>query len=234
MRLRQSCVIKYIPIMLQLVFLIYISCHGTFHGHCTDITELFIDWWTHDQSQQSNLRPTFVIIILRVVLLNLDMFLLTNMVLSKGSLKMPRVTISWYFHFILLIHLFFWKFRSKKSREKSFSWINRFLSRFFNMKKFYSWKSLVKSGLHNHNRAAFFVKSFLPEVISRSQVPQNSKILYLCFRKRLLQNWHGSDWSIITVCVILVSSYLIHELPYLIVWNAICLRPESHMLVQSQ
>ena len=107
----------------------------------------------------------------------------------------------------------FWQYRSKKSREKSFSRINRFLSWFFNMKKFYSWKSLVKSGLHDHNRAAFFVKSFLPEVISRLQLPQNSKILYLCFRKRLLQNWHGSDWSIITVCVILVSSYLVHELP---------------------
>ena len=94
---------NYVPIS----FLIYISCHGTFHGHCSDITELFIDWWTHDQSQQSNLRQTFVVIILRVVLLNLDMFLLTNMVLSKGSLKMPRATISRYFHFILLIRLFF-------------------------------------------------------------------------------------------------------------------------------
>ena len=124
---------------------------------------------------------------------------------------MPRVTISWYFHFILLIRLFFGS-RSRKSREKSCSQINRFLSQFFNMKKFYSWMSLVKSSLHDHNRAAFIVKSFLPEVISRSQLPQNSKILYLCFRRKLLQNRHGSDWSI-TVCVILVSSYLVHELP---------------------
>ena len=90
--------------------------------------------------------------------------------------------------------------------------INRFLSRFFNMKKFYSWKFLVKSSLYDHNRAACIVKSFLPEVISRSQLLENSKILYLCFRRRLLQNRHLSDWSI-TVCVILISSYLVHKLP---------------------
>ena len=139
------------------------------------------------------------------------MFLLNNMVLSKGSLKYPERL----FHDIFILYFwyaFFCQCRSKNSREKSYSRINRFLSRFFKMKKFYSWKSLVKSSLHDHNRAAFIVKSFLPEVISRSQLPQNTKILYLCFRRRLLQNRHGSDWSI-TVCVILVSSYLVHELP---------------------
>ena len=80
------------------------------------------------------------------------------------------------------------------------------------MKKFYSWKLLGKWSLHDYNREVFIVKSFLPEFISRSQLPQNSKILYLCFRRRLLQNRHGNDWSI-TLCVILVSSYLVHELP---------------------
>ena len=80
------------------------------------------------------------------------------------------------------------------------------------MKNSTLWKSLVKAGLHHHNTAVFFVESFLLEVISRSQLPQNSKILYLCFRRKLLQNRHGSDWSI-TVCVILVSCYLVHELP---------------------
>ena len=78
-----------------------------FKSSCSDITELFTGWWTHDQSQQSNLRQTFVIIILRVISLNLDMFLLTNMVLSKGSLKTPRATILRYFHFKLLIPFFF-------------------------------------------------------------------------------------------------------------------------------
>ena len=109
-------------------------------------------------------------------------------------------------------YAFFWQYRSEKSREKLYSQTDIFLSQFFNMKKFYSWKLLVKSSLHDHYRAAFIVKSFLPEVISRSQLPQNSKILYLCFRRKLLQNRYGNDWSI-TVCVILVSSYLVHELP---------------------
>ena len=125
---------------------------------------------------------------------------------------MPRATISRYFHFILLIRLFFWQYRSEKSREKLYSQIDIFLSQFFNMKKFYSWKLLVKSSLHDHNWADFIVISFLPKVISRSQLPQNSKILYLCFRRRLLQNRHGNDWNT-SVCVILVSSCLVHELP---------------------
>ena len=157
--------------MLQLVFLIYISCHGTFHGHCTDITELFIDWWTHDQSQQSNLRPTFVIIILRVVLLNLDMFLLTNMVLSKGSLKMPRATILRCFHFILLIRLFFGSTTLKRVERSRTAELKDFQADFL------IWKSSTlerHSSLHDHNWAAFIVKSFLPEVISRSQLSQNT------------------------------------------------------------
>ena len=151
----------------------------------------------------------------------------------KGQFKMPRSTISRYFHFILLIRLFFWPDRSKKSREKAYSRINRFFSRFFNIKKFYSWKSLVKSSLHDNNRAAFIVKSFLLEVISTSQLPQNSKIFYFCFRRRLLQNRHGSDWSI-TVCVILFVLVWFMSYLCLIVWDAICLKPESHMLVESQ
>ena len=134
------------------------------------------------------------------------------MVLSKGSLKMPRATISQYFHFILLIRLFFGSTDLKAVERSRTAELTDFLSRFFNMKKFYSWKLLVRSSLHNHNRAAFIVKSFLPEVISRSQLPQNSKILYLGFRRRLLQNRHGSDWNI-TMCIILVSFYLLHEMP---------------------
>ena len=45
----------------------------------------------------------------------------------------------------------------------------------------------------------------------RSQLPQNSKILYFCFRRRLLQNRHGSEWNI-TLCVVLVSHYMVQEL----------------------
>ena len=124
---------------------------------------------------------------------------------------MPRATIS-QFSFYTFKTAFFGQHQSKKSIVKSYSRINRFLNRFFNMKKFNSWKSLVKSSLHDHYRAAVIVKSFLPEVISMSQLSQNTRILYLCSRRRLFQNQHGSDWSI-TVCTILVSSYLVHELP---------------------
>ena len=54
--------------------------------------------------------------------------------------------------------------------------------------------------------------SFVLEVISRLKLPQNSKILYCCFARRLLQNRHESDLNI-TVCVVLVSSYSVQELP---------------------
>ena len=50
------------------------------------------------------------------------------------------------------------------------------------------------------------------EVISRSQLQQNSDNLYCSFRKRLLQNQHGCDCNI-TMCVLLVSFYLVQELP---------------------
>ena len=40
------------------------------------------------------------------------------------------------------------------------------------MKKFYSWKSLVKSGLHDHNRAAFFVKSFYRKLFPGYSFPK--------------------------------------------------------------
>ena len=69
------------------------------------------------------------------------------------------------------------------------------------MKKFYSWKSLVKSGLHDHNRAAFFVKSFLPEVISRLQLPQNSKILYLVLEKGYSKTGMGVT-GVSSLCVL--------------------------------
>ena len=42
------------------------------------------------------------------------------------------------------------------------------------MKRFTFGKSLVKSNHHNHNTAVFVVESFLLEVISRSQLPQNT------------------------------------------------------------
>ena len=54
--------------------------------------------------------------------------------------------------------------------------------------------------------------SFILEVISRSQLPQNSEILYCSFGRRLFQNQHENDWNI-TVCVVLVSPYSVQELP---------------------
>ena len=54
--------------------------------------------------------------------------------------------------------------------------------------------------------------SLLLKVGSRSQRPQNSKILCRCFGRTLLQNRHESDWNI-TVRVILVSPYSVQELP---------------------
>ena len=41
------------------------------------------------------------------------------------------------------------------------------------MKNSTLWKSLIKSSLHHHNTAVFIVESFLLEVTSRSQLPQN-------------------------------------------------------------
>ena len=78
-------------------------------------------------------------------------FFLNQYGIIKEQFKMPRATISQYFHFILLIRLFFCQYRPKKSREKSYSQINRFLSWFSNMKKFCSWKSLVKSLIGRHS-----------------------------------------------------------------------------------
>ena len=53
--------------------------------------------------------------------------------------------------------------------------------------------------------------SFSLEVISRSQLPQNSKIWCRCFGRRLLQNQHENGWNI-SVCVVLVSPYSVQEL----------------------
>ena len=70
---------------------------------------------------------------------------------------------------------FFAQYRSKKSREKSYSWASRFLRQFINIKSSTLWNSLVKSSiLHDHNTAVFIVESFLLEVISRSQLPRNT------------------------------------------------------------
>ena len=76
-------------------------------------------------------------------------------------------------------------------------------------------------------------KSFSLEVISRLQLSQNSKILHLCFRRRLPQNRHGSDWNI-TVRVILVSPYSVHELPLPNCTRRYLLETISHRLVQSK
>ena len=122
----------------------------------------------------------------------------------KGQFKMPRATISRCLHFILLIRLFFCQDRSKKSREKSYSRINRFLSRFSNMNKFYSSITLVKSSLHDHNRATLIVKSFLPKVISRSQLPQNT--LKNCLGDRI------RAWISITLASSKFFLLLLHEL----------------------
>ena len=127
---------------------------------------------------------------------------------------MPKGTISRYFLFQYFWYVFFAQYKSNISREKSYSQISRFLSQFFNIKNSTLWKSLAKSNFHDHNRAVIIIEWFLLEVISRSQLLQNSKFLYLCFRRRPLQNWHGSEWNI-AVCVILVSPYSVHELPLL-------------------
>ena len=102
---------------------------------------------------------------------------------ASGSFKYPEQL----FHDILLLYslyTFFYQSRPKRSREKSHSRISRFLSRFFNMKNSTLSNSLVKRNLHNHHTAAFNVESFLLEVISETQVPQNTNIFCLCFRRR--------------------------------------------------
>ena len=81
----------------------------------------------------------------------------------------------------------------------------------------YPWKSLVKSSLHDHNRAALIVKSFLLKVISRSQLPQNTlknfsgectrawTSITLAFSKffKLLYNGENTTWVL-----------LFHSFPY--------------------
>ena len=91
----------------------------------------------------------------------------------KGQFKILTVTILRYFIFNFW-YAFFHQRRSKKSREKSLRRIRIFLSQFFNMKRSTLGKSLVKSNHHNHNTALFVVESFLLEVISRPQLPQNT------------------------------------------------------------
>ena len=101
----------------------------------------------------------------------------------------------------------------------SLSRINRFLmQRHF----FFKWKILLVES-HGSSQAFkiitqkflflyYCIYHFLLDVISRSQLPQNSKILYYCFRKCLLRNRHGKDWNIIA-CVVLVSPWSVQELP---------------------
>ena len=91
----------------------------------------------------------------------------------KGQFKILAVTILRYFIFNFW-YAFFHQRRSKKSREKSLRRIRIFLSQFFNTKRSTLGKSLVKSNHHNHNTALFVVESFLLEVISRPQLPQNT------------------------------------------------------------
>ena len=125
------------------------------------------------------------------------------MVLSKGSLYCPERL----FHDIFLLYFwyaFFAQYRSKKCRGKSFSW---------KILLFESHESTQAFKIITHNSLLLDV-SFLLEVISRSQLPQNSEILYRCFGRRLLQDRHESDWNI-TLCVVLVRPYSVQELPSL-------------------
>ena len=90
-------------------------------------------------------------------MLNLNMFLLTDMVLSKDNLKLHRDYFK-IFSFYTFDTPFFPKYRPKKSREKSYNWISKFWNRFFDMKNPTLWKSLVKSSLHDHNTAVSIVE----------------------------------------------------------------------------
>ena len=81
------------------------------------------------------------------------------------------------------------------------------------MKNSTLWESWFKYSLHDHSTEVFIVGYIiLTGIYSRSQLPQNGKILYRCFGRRLLQNRHESDWNF-TVYVVLVSPYSIQELP---------------------
>ena len=120
---------------------------------------------------------------------------------------MPRETVSRYFPFILLIRLFLLSADLKIVQNKNKSSRSAELANFFNMKNstLQTFKIItLKSLLMN--------VSFLLEVISRSQLPKNSKILYRCFGRRLLQDRHESDWNI-TLRVVLVSPYSVAKLP---------------------
>ena len=45
----------------------------------------------------------------------------------------------------------------------------------------------------------------LLEIPPTSQIPQNIKKLYCCFRRRQFRNWHEGNWN--TVCITLVRSH---------------------------
>ena len=134
------------------------------------------------------------------------------MVLSNGSLKCPERLFHNIFFLYFWCSFFLINADLKRVERSRTAKISRFLSWYFNVNNPTLWISLSESSLHSHNTEVFIVESFLLEVISRSQLPQNSKILFLCFRRRLLQNQCGSDWNI-TVCAVLVSPYSFHELP---------------------
>ena len=132
-----------------------------------------------------------------VRLINLWSELANEYCIIKWQFILPRTTISRYFTIVLLIRLFFAHYRSKKSRRKSFSRMSRFLMS----------KKIVKAKnctFESHESSQMFAgikqKSLSldvlyvnPQVTCRSHLSQNSKILYRCFKKRLLQNWHEID-----------------------------------------
>ena len=95
----------------------------------------------------------------------------------KGHFIMPRANISRYFPFIVLIH-FFAQYSSKKSREKSPGRISRFvMSKSF----FLIWKILLFESHESSQAFKIITKKsllldipFFLEVISKSQLPQNT------------------------------------------------------------
>ena len=120
---------------------------------------------------------------------------------------MPRETVSRYFPLILLIRLFLFSTDLKIVQNKNKSSRSAELANFFNMKN-----STLQTFKIITQKSLLMDVSFLLEVISRSQLPQNSKILYRCFGRRLLQDGHESDWNI-TLRVVLVSLYSVAKLP---------------------
>ena len=118
-----------------------------------------------------------------VRLINLWSELANEYCIIKWQFILPRTTISRYFTIVLLIRLFFAHYRFLMSKKivkaKNCTFESHESSQMFaGIKQ----KSLSLDVLYVN-----------PQVTCRSHLSQNSKILYRCFKKRLLQNWHEID-----------------------------------------